>query len=108
MRVEDGYVYLTNVLGREVRIFVPRPSNDAQNYDLNSKDETKDCSACRCNIPRNEALQLIDLGITTARGKWTPPERDAVKGACVWGVSPKVLVERPKGSKHCGLLKKSE
>jgi len=107
MRVEEHRVALTNVFGNEVTIHIPHPSNEAQDYDLKVKNETKDCSKCPCNIPRDEALQLIDLGTLAARSEWVPPDGDTVKGVCVWGVSPKILVERAK-ARHCGLLKKSE
>ena len=86
MRVEEHRVSLINVMGNEVDIHIPYPSNNAQAYDLKVKSVTKDCSTCPCNIPRDEALKLINLGTMTARSNWTPPEEEILSKVFVFGV----------------------
>jgi len=106
MRIEDGMVVLANILGDEVKIHTPYPSDNAQDYDLNTKYLTKDCPTCPFNIPPEEAIELVNLGKEMARRKWTPPEESAIKGACVWGVAKKVLVEKLGKQSHCTLINK--
>ncbi len=107
MRIEGNVeVVLTNVLGDEVKIYMPHPSDNPKNYDLAGKYLTSDCSTCPAFIPKDEAVELLNLGTREAWHKWTPPDPDSVKGACVWRGQKKLLYQRPKGAIHCGLLKK--
>lgn len=97
---------LRNVLGDDVEIFVRPPSDDAQNYTLNTKYLTKDCSKCRACIPEKEAIELVLKIAGEITKKWTQPNIESIEGICIWGEYPKILVERTKGARHCDFFGK--
>ena len=92
---------IKNILGENVRIYTPHPSDDAQNYALDTKYLTQDCPKCRANIPKKEAIELVLRVKKDTSWKWTPPRIESIEGTCVWGKYPKLLVERPRGPRHC-------
>ena len=96
-----------NVLGDDTHFFTPWPSDaDSQNCHLDTKYRTRDCDSCRCFIPREGAFEIIKMATDATPYRWTPPEEISVRGVCNWGKCLKVLVDRPKGIRHCALIKK--
>jgi len=97
MSVESG----KNVLGNTVHFILYPPSDNPQNYNLQSKYLTRDCPKCQFYIPRERAVQIVEEQIKGNPHKWTPPSVDSILGLCVWGQYPKVLEERKRGPRKC-------
>lgn len=100
------FINCQNVLGEDMQFIAGDPSDNSQNYVLNTKYLTKDCTKCRNFITKETAEKVVQKATEDTPHKWTPPKTENIEGICCWGKYNKVLVVRPKGSRHCEFVGK--
>ncbi len=93
-------ITIQNVLGEEMTVSLLPPWRSA--YAWNCKFFTKNCPNCPHCIDRENAIAVIrQVDAKKQRRQWEPPLEETIKGVCLWGISPKILVPREKGAKKC-------